>query len=308
MGTSELSEVVLDSLIKNKYNVVGVFTKPDKKVGRNHEPSAPLVKILAEKNNLPVFQPNRFNLETIEELKKLKPDLVIVAAYGKIIPQAALDIPGFGNINVHVSLLPKYRGPSPIQNALLNGEKETGITIMLMDEGVDTGDILEQKVVPIEPEENTGQLMKRLSHEGAELLIKTIPLWIERKIQAIPQDHSRATFCQLIEREDGRVFWNESAESIYNKYRALSPWPGIFAFWRNEKELVRIKLISIGIQKIDPLEKKTEGQVFEIGDDIGVQTSQGVIILKEIQKEGKKATDIKAFVNGYPGLIGSALV
>ena len=307
MGTSDLSQTILQALVENEYNVVGVFTKPDTKVGRKQELVSPLVKQLAEQNHIPIFQPLKFNTEAVEELKKLKPDLVIVAAYGKIIPKAALEIPGFGCINVHVSLLPKYRGPSPIQNALLCGEKETGVTIMLMDQGVDTGDILAQEKVTIEQDDTTETLMEKLSIIGANLLLKTIPLWVERKIEAKSQDHSQATLCQLIEREDGKIYWADNAENIYNKYRALTPWPGIYTYWKNNSEIVRLKLISIGLQKTNPLEKHQTGEVFELGSDIGVQTDDGIIILKEIQKEGKKTIAAKEFTNGYPNFISSIL-
>lgn len=308
MGTSELSEVILKELIENKYNLVGVFTKPDQKVGRKQELTTPLVKKLAEEKNIPVFQPLKFNSEAVEQLKSLKPDLVIVAAYGKILPSSALEIPGFGCINVHVSLLPKFRGPSPIQNALLQGEKETGITIMLMDEGVDTGDILTQEKIEIADEDNHQALSEKLSKEGAKLLIKTIPQWVEQKIQPLSQEHEKATFCELIEREDGKIYWINSAEEIYNRYRALTPWPGIYTHIETENGLQRLKLIKIKLQKTDPIERKKEGEVFQIGEDIGIQTSKGIVILQEVQKEGKKVTDIKSFLNGQPGFIGSVLV
>ena len=306
MGTSELSGIILESLIE-KYTVIGVFTKPDVKIGRQHEESSPIVKKMAKERKIPVFQPNKFDEEAIKNLKKLSPDIVIVAAYGKIIPQKALDIPKFGFINVHVSLLPKYRGPSPIQNALINGENETGVTIMLMDKGVDTGDILSQEIMPIEPDDNQKNLTEKLSHLGAKMLLETISLWIQKKIKPKPQDHNSATLCQLIEREDGRVYWTSSAQSIYNRYRALTPWPGIFTYWKNNSKNMRLKLISIALQKSDCLQKHKEGEVFEIGDDIGVQTGSGVIILKEIQKEGKNKMKAKDFVNGYPGFTGSIL-
>lgn len=307
MGTSDLSEAILQGLIDNEYNLVGVFTKPDKKVGRKQEETSPLVKKLAEEKKIPVFQPMKFNSEAVVQLKQLKPDLVVVAAYGKIIPKAALEIPGFGCINVHVSLLPKYRGPSPIQNALLNGETQTGVTIMLMDEGIDTGDILAQEIVKIDDTDNHETLTKKLSTTGKETLLATIPLWIEQKIEPEPQDHTQATFCQLIEREDGRIFWTDAAEDIYNRFRALTPWPGIFTYWKTNSGLVRLKLIAIQLQKISPLEKRVEGEVFELGEDIGVQTGNGVVILKEIQKEGKKSVAVKSFINGNPDLIGTIL-
>jgi len=307
MGTSRLSEKIFESLLENKYNIVGVFTKPDSKTGRNQGMTSPAVKILAQKHKIPVFQPERFDDQAVKELEKLKPDLAVVAAYGKILPKAALELPAFGCINVHVSLLPKYRGPSPIQNALLQGEKETGVTVMLMDEGIDSGDILAQKAIPIKPHDNTKILSDELAVLGAELLLETIPLWVKRKIQPKPQDHSRATLCQLIEREDGHIYWSETAEAIYNRYRALSPWPGIFSYWKNNDNLVRLKLLSIYLQKINPIEKHAEGEVFEIGDGIGVQTSRGVIIIKEIQKEGKRPMSVKDFIIGAQGFIGSIL-
>lgn len=307
MGTSELSEAILSALIENNYNIVGVFTKPDKKIGREQEITPPLVKKLAESHKIPVFQPKKFDFAAVEELKKLKPDLVIVAAYGKIIPKAALKIPGFGFLNVHVSLLPKYRGPSPIQNALLNGETQTGITIMLMDEGVDTGDILGQKIIQIAQDDNAKTLTKKLSENGALFLLKIIPLLVEQKIEPQKQDFSQATFCQLIEREDGHIYWHNGAESIYNRYRALTPWPGIFSYWKDDSSIVRLKFISISFQKMSPVGKHQEGEVFEIGNDIGVQAFEGVIILKEIQKEGKKIMPAKEFINGHPNLIGSVL-
>jgi len=206
-----------------------------------------------------------------------------------------------------VSLLPKYRGPSPIQNALLSGEKETGVTIMFMDEGVDTGDIIVQEKTIIEPEDTTATLMQKMSVVGSQLLLKTIPLLIEGKIEKTPQDNTQATLCQLIERSDGKIFWTDSAENIYNRYRALTPWPGIFTFWKNGSEVIRLKLNSIGLQKINPIEKHQTGEVFELGSDIGVQTENGIIILKELQLEGKKVTDAKSFINGYPNFIGSIL-
>ncbi len=308
MGTSDLSEKILAALISKDYNIVGVFTKTDKKIGRKQELTSPAVKLLAEKNALPIFQPKTFkDPATIQKLQDLKPDLIVVAAYGKILPKAVLEIPGFGCVNVHVSLLPKYRGPSPIQNALLAGETETGTTIMLMDEGIDTGDILTQEKITINPTDTTGLLMEKLADQGAELLLKTLPNWLEKKNKPTPQNHAQASFCQLIQREDGHIDWTKDAMSIYNTYRALTPWPGIFVYWENGSAKIRLKLISIEIQKENSQQLKTCGQVFKIGGDIGVETAKGVILIKQIQKEGKKITDISAFINGHPKFIGSIL-
>lgn len=308
MGTSHLAESILNSLVECEYNIVGVYTKQDKKVGRKQELSESPVKKIAVKNSLPVFQPLRFNSETIEELKNLKPDLIIVAAYGKILPKEVLKIPGFGCINVHVSLLPKYRGPSPIQNALLNGEKETGVTIMLMDEGIDTGDILFQEKIKIDKDETSESLTGKLTELSSKTLLKTLPLWIERRISPQKQDHKKATLCQLIEREDGHIFWEDEAENIYNRYRALYPWPGIFTFWKNNGSLLRLKLIKISVQKTDVQNQKQIGEVFQLGEKIGVKTLKGIVFLQEIQLEGKKAVSIENFINGYPSFVGSILL
>lgn len=305
MGTSDLSEAILESLIDNEYNLVGVFTKPDTKVGRKQEIIEPLVKKMAKEKNIPVFQPVKFKDEGTEALKNLSPDLVVVAAYGKIIPKIALEIPKFGFINVHVSILPKYRGASPIQNALLAGEKETGVTIMLMDEGVDTGDILAQEITPIESDDTTESLMTKMASVGANLLIKTLPLWIEGKIEPKKQTHQDATHCQMINREDGKISWSDSAENIHNKYRAFTPWPGVFTFWKNGSKIVRLKLNSIS--KTDSNKDYQIGEVFQIGNEVAIQTNEGAIILREIQKEGKKSSDLKSFINGHKNFIGSIL-
>jgi methionyl-tRNA formyltransferase len=307
MGTSEFSESVLSSLLENQYNIVSVYTRPDKKVGRKQEIQKSPVKIIAEKNNLPIFEPKKFDEAVISELKKQKPDLIVVVAYGKILPKAVLEIPGFGAINIHASLLPKYRGPSPIQNSILNGEEKTGTTIMLMDKDVDTGDILSQQETAIGKNETSFDLFKRLSRISAELLLKTVPLWVERKISPTKQDGAKATLCQLIEREDGKIQWTDEAESIYNRWRAFFPWPGIYTFWEHNGVLKRIKLNKIDRLKNNPEVKHHIGEVFQIGDKFGVQTVSGIVTLEEVQLEGKDNLLIDDFINGYPNFIGSIL-
>jgi len=307
MGTSDFAAKILEGMLEQKYNVVAVYTKPDKPIGRKQEILEGPVKKLAQKNKIEVLQPTRFNEDAICELKKLKPDMIVVAAYGKILPKEILSIPGFGCINVHGSLLPKFRGPSPIQNVLFVGGKETGITIMLMDEGMDTGDIISQKSLQIEPDETADVLFKKLSILGKALLLETLPLWVERKIEAKPQNNSEATLCQLIEREDGRIFWNEEAQAIYDKYRALYPWPGIFTYWKNDDSQLRLKLLKISLQKMAPQTEHSIGEVFALGDKVGVKASDGVIILEQIQAEGKKPASIADFMNGYPTFLGSIL-
>lgn len=308
MGTPEFAEIVLGGLIEGGFALVAVYTQPDKPAGRKQEVSEPPVKILALGNAITVEQPDSFDEVAIEKLKSYKPDLIVVAAYGKILPKAVLDIPGFGCLNIHASLLPRWRGASPVQNTLLSGETETGVTVMLMDEGLDTGSIVAQKVVPIEPDDNTETLLPKLAREGVRLLVDKVPLWIERKLEATPQDEEHATLCSLIEREDGRIFWNKSAESIANRYRALSPWPGIFTFWKqNGGEFMRLKLPQISWQKTNPVEPHRLGEVFEVGEKIAVQTREGLVFLEEIQASGKTRVPARDFVNGYPNFLGTVL-
>lgn len=307
MGTSQFADQILSSMIEAGLNVISVYTKPDKKSGRDREMKKSAAKLLAEKNNIPVFQPEKLNEESIQEISSQKPDLIVVAAYGKIIPKAILDIPGFGVINIHPSLLPKFRGPSPIQNAILSGETKTGTTIMLMDEGVDTGDILKQAELEIGKDETNQELSIRLADLSGKLLLEVLPLWIERKIEPAKQDNSQATLCQLIEREDGKIIWANEAESIYNLYRALIPWPGTFTFWEINGTFKRIKLNKINFSREKISEKHHIGEVFQIEGKVAVQAMLGVIFLEEVQLEGKENIKIEDFVNGYKDFVGSIL-
>lgn len=305
-GTPILAKEILENLIKHNYNIVAALTQPDKKVGRKQEAFPSPVKVLSEAHKIPVLQPNKIDEQTIDQIKELKPDLIIVAAYGKILPKKMLDIPGFKCINVHTSLLPHLRGPSPIQNSLILGQESTGVTIMLMDEGIDTGDILSQIEVKIDKDDTTESLSKKLSQQGATLLLDTIPLWISKKLTPSKQDSSKATLCQLIEKSDGKIFWNATAQEIYNKYRAFKQWPGIFCFWETEKGIKRIKLNEISIDNNSDTEHHL-GEIFIDKNQIKVKTSVGSIILKTIQLEGKNEMDAITFSNGYPEFMGSIL-
>lgn len=308
MGTPALGEAMLQALIEARYNLVGVVTQPDRPVGRQQKLAQSPVKILAERHQLPLIQPERFDDTTLTQLKNWKPDLVVVAAYGRILPAAVLSLPGFGCINVHTSLLPRWRGASPIQNALLAGDKETGVSLMLLDQGMDTGPLLATRACSIKPDDRTDTLTAKLTTLGQALLIETLPRWIVREIQPTPQPTEGVTLCQLIEREDGHIFWDTTAQEIYNRYRGLYPWPGIFTYWqRGENDLVRIKLQEIGFQKTQPTVPRKLGEVFEIGDGFGVQTSLGVVLLITLQAEGKSSMPIADFVRGNPTLIGSTL-
>lgn len=307
MGSGEFAVRILDDLLSNQYNIIAVYTQPDKKPGRKKEVELSEIKLLAEKQKIPVHQPESFDETEIEKIRNLKPDILIVASYGKIIPQSVLDLAGFGAINVHPSLLPKFRGPSPIQNVLLCGEKETGTSIMLMNAGVDTGDILAQEKTAIQNNEIYPELRKRLADQSAALLLKTLPAFIDGHIEPQPQDNSQATLCQLIERADGKTNWTESAQDIYNRFRALYPWPGIFTYWERDNHNLRLKLNKISLLRNNPENKHHLGEVFAISDKIGVQTLEGIILLEEVQLEGRKNLPILDFINGDPNFIGSVL-
>ncbi len=307
MGTPELSATLLAALLKNEYNVVGVVTKPDKPSGRKKEITPSPVKELALREALPLLQPVKMDAEAIQAIANWKPDLIVVAAYGKILPAALLELPGFGCINVHTSLLPLWRGASPIQNALLAGATETGVTIMLMDTGMDTGDILTQKSVAIDRDDTHSSLLQKLTVTGTDLLLETLPQWIERRITPIKQNNEEATLCQLIEREDGRILWSSDAESIYNRYRALYPWPGVFTYFKGDNNLLRLKLITLSFQKQNAHIVHPLGTVFEIGEKIGVQTGSGIIFLETVQLEGKTAVAIADFIRGNESFVGTLL-
>ncbi len=309
MGTSNFAKKILASLLEREYNITAVYTQIDKPVGRKQEVIPTPVKHLAQKNKIKVFQPKKFDKQEIEKLKEMSPDLIIVADYGKILPPEVLEIPTFNCLNVHASLLPKLRGPSPIQNALWKGKRKTGVTIIIMNENIDTGDIVSQKEQNISKYDTFLTLEQKLAELGGDLLVQTIPLWINQKIEPRQQDESKATLCQLIERNDGRIFFEKTAKEIYNQYRALYPWPGIFAFWNDRETLKRIKFIKISYNKNNPSEKFPLGKVFkeENTQKIAVQTGQGIIYLEKVQLEGKFAFMIEEFINGYPHFIGSIL-
>lgn len=308
MGTSKFARAILASLLEAKYNLVAVFTRPDAPQGRKQTLVKSPVKELAESRKIPVFEPIKFDAETIDKVRALKPDIIIVAAYGKILPEDILKQPGFGCLNIHASLLPKYRGPSPIQNAILNGEEESGVTIFLMDKGIDTGKIIALEKIKINPSDNTLTLSEKMSKLASDLLLKTIPYWVEKEIEAVAQDDSQATICQLIEREDGRIIWEDEARNIFNKYRAFYKWPGIFCYRQlSDGSYERLKLTKIDLINNDPQAKHEVGEVFQIGEKIAVQTAKGLILIDEIQAEGKKAMSIQEYLNGNPNFVGSIL-
>src|SRR2546427_684407 len=244
MGTPELSCISLQALLASSaFQVVAVVTQPDRPKGRDLKLHPSPVKELALRANLPLLQPERArNEDFLQQLRRLQPDLIAVAAYGQILPQSILDLPRFGCLNVHTSLLPKYRGAAPIQSALLNDEAETGVTIMKMDPGLDTGDILTQEATPITPEDTSESLHDRLAKMGARLLVQTIPEHVTGRIQPRSQHAKGATYAPKIKKEDGRLDWKQPARTLWNRVRALTPWPGAFSYLQNGPRPTLLKI------------------------------------------------------------------
>lgn len=307
MGTPEFSATILLSLINDNYNIVGVFTQPDKKNGRKQILQQSPVRAVAENNSIQVFTPTKLDDDAIKLLHDLNPDLIILVAYGKILPQAVLALPRLGAINVHPSILPKFRGPSPIQNALLSGEKNTGTTIMLMDTGIDTGDILRQKEITIETNETYLDLADKLADFSAKVLLGVLDDFVCKKIVPQKQNEIQASYCQLIRKSDGQINWNDSAENIYNKYRAFVAWPGIFTLWKVTDQMKRLKLNKIVLGNVFSTDHQV-GEVFKIENNIFVQTKTGTILLKEVQLEGKPNISVNNFINGHKDFLGSILI
>jgi methionyl-tRNA formyltransferase len=299
MGTAELSCASLEKLARDEqFQVAAVVTQPDKPKGREMKLQFSPVKLLAQKLNLKFLQPAKARDEQfISELRALNPDLIVVAAYGQIMPQSILDLPKFGCVNVHTSLLPKYRGASPIQSAILNGETETGVTIMKMDAGLDTGEIISQARTPILPADNSQTLHDRLAQLGADLLVETIPDFIAGKIQARPQNDSEATHTAKIKKEDGKIDWNEPAEKIWNRLRAFTPWPGAFTFLKTETKPQLLK-----IWRAEISEKSGGAGEILSADKNGITVACGKNALRilEMQREGGRRLGAQEFLSGFP--------
>jgi len=302
MGTPDFSVPILNALIEN-YNVIAVVTQPDKKVGRKQVLTSSPIKKIALVNKIEVLQPEKIsgNAEFIRRVKDLNSDLIVIAAYGLILPKEILNIPKFGVINIHASLLSKYRGASPIQSAILNGDKETGVTIMLINEKMDKGDILMQETITITDNDNFGSLHDKLSALGTKLLIETLPKWLNKEIKPQKQDESQATYCKLITKEDGKIDWHKSAFEIERQIRALNPWPGTRTNWGDKKlKLLKVKLLNVK-------NKYEIGEVYKINDGLAVACKEDALEILELQLESKKPMTAKEFLNGYPKIIGSVL-
>lgn len=294
MGSPEFALPVLRELADH-YLVVGIVTQPDRPAGRGRVLTSPPIKILADELNLPVIQPRRLNEpDAIQQLHHWAPDLIVVAAFGQILRPAILDLPQFGSLNVHASLLPRWRGAAPIQVAIMNGDGQTGITIMRMDPGIDTGPYLAQKPIQITGQDTAGTLTTKLSLLGADLLLETLPLYLSGTLVPEPQDDSLATYAPMIKKEDGLLDFSSSAISLERKIRAFTPWPGAFTYWNNQ--ILKIHRAHAVDVTAAPAGRKTIYQEFP-----AITTGIGILVIDELQLAGKNLQTGKTFLQGARG-------
>lgn len=299
MGTPQFAVPSLHALLENSaVQVIAVVSQPDRPVGRKRILTPPPVKAAALAHGLPVLQPERLrHPDAVAQLSELKPDLIVTAAYGQILPKAVLELPKLGCVNIHASLLPKYRGGAPIQHAVMNGDRVTGVTMMYMAEGLDTGDMISKVEVPIEDNDTAGTMFEKLSAAGARLLIDTLPGLLAGRIQAVPQNDEEALYSPNITREQEMIDWNRSAVELWNQVRGLHPQPGAYTLWNGE------------VLKIWRCAKPEDGAVSPAGtvpgtllsadeDGVAVAAGQGVLRILELQPSGKKAMEAAAFARG----------
>jgi methionyl-tRNA formyltransferase len=317
MGTPQFAVPALETLIAGSkpgqvlqegYEIVTVITRPDKPSGRGKEIVYSPVKQLALSQEIPVWQPGSLKRqETIEMLAAYRAELYIVAAFGQILPQAVLDLPRYGTLNIHASLLPKYRGVSPISEAILQGDTETGVTIMLIDAGVDTGPILLQRAIPIAEDDSTGSLTLKLAALGASTLLEALPLWVQGKIIPQPQDERFASHTHMLHKEDGKIDWNRPADVLARTVRAFTPWPGAYTNWGYRL----LKIISAHAVESDTGSLATAGTVGlrkENGlQTLTVATGNGLLNIEKLQLEGKKVMSADEFLRGYSHIVGETL-
>ena len=303
MGTPEFAVPSLKALVEAGHEICGVFTQPDKPKNRGMKLQMPPVKEYALSVGLPVFQPARVrDGEALEILKGLEPELIAVAAYGKILPLEILELPRLGCINVHSSLLPKYRGAAPINWAILNGEDETGVTIMVMAEGMDTGDILAQRATPIPMEENAAQLFERLAQMGAELLVETVAQIGAGAVTPVPQDESGSSHAPMLSRELSPMNWEKTARQLHDQVRGLYPWPAATAVVDGVRCKILRTVLAGEAGKVAP------GTVLQAGKKgLRVACGDGALEILELQPDGKKAMAASAFLMGHPIRTGTVL-
>lgn len=301
MGSPEIAVPSLKAIVESHHHVVGVVSQPDRPAGRGRELTPPAVALLAREMELPLFQPAKVkeNPEFMETLKKLAPDIIIVVAYGRILRKEILNLPPKKCINLHFSLLPKYRGAAPVQWALINGESETGVTTFFITEGIDEGPMIMSKKVPIEPEDNAELLSARLSIAGVQLLMDTLEAVSEGDVPSVPQNHRLATLAPPLKKEDGWIDWSRKATTLLYQIKGMNPWPGTYTFLKGK---------FLKIHRAEVVPRKTSaapGEVILAGPlGLEIACGQGTLLLKEVQIEGKKQMEISEFLKGHPLTVG----
>lgn len=320
MGTPHFAVPALEALIAGSapgkvlpegYEIVTVITRPDKPAGRGREVSYAPVKQTALAYNIPVWQPGSFKkAENSATLAAYRADLYIVAAFGQILPQGVLDQPTYGTLNIHASLLPKYRGANPISEVILQGETESGVTIMVLDAGIDTGPTLLSRSIPLAEDETTGSLTTKLAELGAQALLEVLPQWIAGSITPKPQEELHATHTRMLQKEDGRVHWDKPAAVLARQVRAYSPWPGSYTHWRG-KSLKVLEAHPLAVA-VDTIEQQVQPGLVSTREAAGHQvlaivTGSGFLIVTRVQLEGKKAMSAQEFLHGYGHIAGEVL-
>ncbi len=305
MGTPEFAVPSLEYLILNQYQVVAVYTQPDKTAGRGRSLVSSPVKRAAIDWKLPVVQPVSFReTEAVAQLANFQPDVIVVAAFGQILPQSVLDIPAYRCINVHPSLLPKFRGASPVAAAILAGSEFTGVSIMLMEKGLDTGPVLARAQIPISARDTTGSLTAKLSRIAAQLLVEVLPRWVKGELTPQPQDEAEASYSGEFSKKDGEIDWQLPAVELWRQVRAFQPWPGCYTRWQG-RQLKIIEAVPL------PGERTPEaGQIVALdkrGAEFGVGTGEGVLGVLGVQPEGKRAMSAAEFLRGQRQFIGAVL-
>lgn len=303
MGTPDFAAESLKALLKSDIcEVIAVYTQPDRPCGRGQNCKPGPVKLLALENDIDVYQPANFkNREDIDQLAALRPDFLAVAAYGLILPQAVLDIPKYAPLNVHGSLLPKYRGAAPIHRAVQNGDKATGITIMRMEAGMDTGPMLLQRAVGIGIDQTTEDIHDELAQLGGEMLVETISRFPEGKLAVIPQDDSQATYAAKLTKNEGLIDWDRPVEEVHNHIRAMHPWPGAYFFWTGPKgEKIRLTVMPGKAGEEEALAADEPGDILGVKDGyLEIACQDKVYLTPKVKPQGKKALDAVQFQCGY---------
>ncbi len=310
LGSPEFAVPSLKALIDDpRYEVLAVMTQPDRKAGRGQKLTSPPVKRVASDAGIPVFQFPRIrnNPEVLERLAELQPALMLVVAFGQILPPEFFTFPPHGTLNVHASLLPKYRGAAPVAHAILNGERQTGVTIMRIDEGMDTGDILAQKATPVSESISAGELEALLAEEGAALLLNTIGPYVRGEISLVPQRNDQVSYAPRIGKDDGRISWNETALKVHNRVRAMNPWPVAFCSFRDQKLKIWRTAVTEDVPETE-LERR-EGTVFDTSGGRLIVRCAGssYLSLLTVQLPNRNRVSAKDFVNGSQLCVGERL-